>query len=348
MSRRDPFAVTALAVTLILIAASGLSLRLSKNRHHKHRELACAVDIRSYADTSRSLVTGYNYHLLRAFTDEKECSGSIRLARGEENYFDSLRAGAVDILAVPAADTLPGKEFLASVPIDSISRWVVRASDKKLLRDIDGWLKQYLSSEEHDATLEMFMKTYIPSRRARTGRTFSYLSPYDDIIKAHADSIGWDWRLLAAVVWQESQFRINVRSRRGAAGLMQMMPRTADRMEAPDLVDPQQSIRAGAQYLKMIEGYYYKWTSDPQERRKYALAAYNAGHGRIKDCINYALLRGKDVSRWEETASVIPEMNSDEILEVDTVKLGRFKGVETLAYVDSVMEIYGHFRRICP
>lgn len=348
MRRPDSFAATALAVTLTLIAVSGLSLRFRKSPSPARSHLACAVDIRSYADTSRSLATGYNYHLLREFTDAKGWSGSIRLARGEENFFDSLRTGAVDVLAVPAADTLPGKEFLASIPIDSISRWVTRASDKALLKEIDAWMKQYLSSEGHDATLEMFMKTYIPSRRARTGRKFSYLSPYDEIIKAHADSIGWDWRLLAAVIWQESQFRINVRSHRGAAGLMQMMPRTADRMEASDLVDPQESIRAGARYLKMIEGYYYKWTSDPLERRKYTLAAYNAGHGRIKDCINYALLKGKDVSRWEETASVIPEMNSDEILQVDTVKLGRFKGVETIAYVDSVLEIYGHFRSICP
>ncbi len=224
----------------------------------------------------------------------------------------------------------------------------MRVSEKALLQEINAWIDSWHASPHHAGTHESFMRTYEPRRRAATGRRYPYVSPYDDLIKEYADSIGWDWHLLAAVIWQESRFKMDVSSRRGARGLMQMMPRTADLMEASDLTDPRESIRAGSRYLKMLEGYYYKWTTDPVERKKYTLAAYNAGHGRIKDCINLALLRGKDVSRWAETASVIPEMNTDEILQVDTVKLGKFKGRETIAYVDSVLEVCDCFRKICP
>ena len=71
MRRPDSFAATALAVTLTLIAVSGLSLRFRKSPSPARSHLACAVDIRSYADTSRSLATGYNYHLLIIMPDAK-------------------------------------------------------------------------------------------------------------------------------------------------------------------------------------------------------------------------------------------------------------------------------------
>ena len=137
----------------------------------------------------------------------------------------------------------------------------------------------------------------------------------------------------------------DVRSHRGAAGLMQMMPSTAEWLGADDITDPIEGVRVGTLYLKRLHNAYRNHTDDPQERLKFALAAYNAGIGRIQDCIHFARLRGVDSSYWANIVSIIPEMRDDSILEIDTIKFGKFRGDETIAYVDNVLEKYEQYKR---
>ena len=171
------------------------------------------------------------------------------------------------------------------------------------------------------------------------------ISPYDSLIKHYSDSVGLDWRLVSAVIYHESRFDKDVRSHRGAAGLMQMMPSTAEWLGADDITDPIEGVRVGTLYLKRLHNAYRNHTDDPQERLKFALAAYNAGIGRIQDCIHFARLRGVDSSYWANIVSIIPEMRDDSILEIDTIKFGKFRGDETIAYVDNVLEKYEQYKR---
>ncbi len=171
------------------------------------------------------------------------------------------------------------------------------------------------------------------------------ISPYDSLIKVYSDSVGLDWRLVAAVIYHESGFDNDVRSRRGATGLMQMMPSTAEWLGAGDISDPIEGVRIGTIYLKRIHNAYRNHTDDPVERIKFALAAYNAGVGRIQDCIKFAAIRGVDSSSWDNIVALIPEMNDDAILEIDTIKFGKFKGDETIAYVENVLSKYEQYKR---
>lgn len=171
------------------------------------------------------------------------------------------------------------------------------------------------------------------------------ISPYDSIIKIYSDSAGLDWRLVAAVIYHESKFDNDVRSHRGAAGLMQMMPATAEWLGADDITDPIEGVRVGTLYLKRLHNAYREHTDDPLERTKFALAAYNAGVGRIQDCIKFAAIKGVDSSSWDNIVALIPEMSDDSILELDTIKFGKFKGVETIAYVDNVLSKYEQYKR---
>lgn len=171
------------------------------------------------------------------------------------------------------------------------------------------------------------------------------ISPYDSLIKVYSDSVGLDWRLVAAVIYHESGFDNDVRSRRGATGLMQMMPSTAEWLGAGDISDPIEGVRIGTIYLKRIHNAYRNHTDDPVERMKFALAAYNAGVGRIQDCIKFAAIRGVDSSSWDNIVALIPEMNDDSILEIDTIKFGKFKGDETIAYVENVLSKYEQYKR---
>ncbi len=171
------------------------------------------------------------------------------------------------------------------------------------------------------------------------------ISPYDSLIKVYSDSAGLDWRLVAAVIYHESKFDNDVRSHRGATGLMQMMPSTAEWLGAGDISDPIEGVRVGTLYLKRIHNAYRNHTDDPVERLKFALAAYNAGVGRIQDCIKFAAIRGVDSSSWDNIVALIPEMNDDSILEIDTIKFGKFKGDETIAYVENVLSKYEQYKR---
>jgi len=174
------------------------------------------------------------------------------------------------------------------------------------------------------------------------------LSPYDDIIRKYASELGWDWRMLAAVIYQESKFSINSTSHRGAKGLMQVMPQTARYYEIDDLLDPEKNIKAGTSHLKRLQRLYAKSGMESLEMVKFTLAAYNAGEGRVADCRNFAESRDVNKNVWDDIVNIIPLMREDSILEEESVKLGKFEGYETIAYIDSVMSLYEAFCRICP
>ena len=81
------------------------------------------------------------------------------------------------------------------------------------------------------------------------------ISPFDDILKSEASRIGWDWQLLAALAWNESHFNPYDVSRAGAMGVMQMMPRTAQKygLTEETIVLPQYAISAGVEYIKSLD-----------------------------------------------------------------------------------------------
>ena len=174
------------------------------------------------------------------------------------------------------------------------------------------------------------------------------ISPYDSLIKVWSDSAGLDWRLVSAVVYHESNFKHDAVSRRGATGLMQMMPSTAKAFGADSLMDPTQSVKAGTQYLRSLFQRYRGVAANEEEQQKMMLAAYNAGAGRMTDLINYTRWRGADPGYWDNIVASIPDFRCDSILMVDTVKLGKFHGQETIDYVKAVMARYGHYERIAP
>ena len=129
---------------------------------------------------------------------------------------------------------------------------------------------------------------------------------------------------------------------------MQVMPQTAKYYKVDDLLDPDQNILAGTRHLKRLQNLYIKQNLEHQELVKFTLAAYNAGEGRVADCRNFAASMEVDSNSWDEIVKIIPLMREDSILEEESVKLGKFQGHETIAYIDNVMALYEAFCKICP
>ena len=318
-------------------------------RTHTDREAFDGERLRCVITTKNSpsmrYAIGYNYEMLSLFAWQIGKEADIFI--GGEEYLDSLGANAVDIVVMPFSDSLIfNEDYFASVPLADSSAWVVDGGLKAEHREINHWLSSFCLSDDHKKLSGRFTPGYEPYRRLRKGWKYKTLSPYDELIAKYSSEMGWDRTMLTALIWQESQFHIEAHSRRGAIGLMQLMPHTANRFEADNLLDPEENIRTAVKYLRHLQGMFRKYTSDSRELMKFTLAAYNAGEGRIQDCINYAASIGAPHNRWEDIVSIIPDMREDSILDVDTVKLGKFKGYETVSYVEKMLSLSETFRQI--
>lgn len=342
----------ALAVTILLIlgsfAASSVARHLKAQKQQPEPELiphlSCILDIKASQDTTHALLTGYHYNLLKKFAASSGRTIDIVLSDLDMTPVDSLIAETADILVVPWTDSLAMDSTILSIPIDSTVVWVMRTDREPEMIAANLWLEEHLGSPEDsvDRTRHFNQFGY------RHSGYKDFLCPYDSLIRVHADSIGWDWRMLASIIYIESWFHIEARSYRGAEGLLQLMPETARRFGSDDNLDPEKSIRAGAHYLSKLEKRYKGIGDNMSERFKYTAAAYNAGEGRIDDCINYAKFRGVDPSYWINVEHLIPEMSNESVLETGVLKCGTFKGVETIAYVEQAVRVYNRICEVCP
>lgn len=310
------------------------------------KEIVCAIDLCDDMYGSHGLETGFNYKMLGRFAGDNRCDIRIVAAKKGENWLDSLKQGKVDIVITHDEEVSEVDGLNLSRNMDDCTVWAVK--EEAQLRQVNSWISHIISHEFYYQTQKAYSGSFNPYRKVERGVRTKTLSPYDDIIKRYAADLGWDWRMLAAVIYQESKFSINSRSHRGAQGLMQVMPQTARYYEIDDLLDPEKNIMAGTSHLKRLQKLYSKCDMDSIEQVKFTLAAYNAGEGRVADCRNFAASRQIDNNCWEEIVNLIPLMREDSILEEESVKLGKFNGYETIAYIDSVMSLYNAFCTICP
>jgi len=343
-------------LAIILGAALALGYKeLIEGRKHveqgyslSERELRCAMELGKYSDSTKNLTAGYNYAILKKFAAELGSEIEISLSLEGENYLDSLASGAVDIVVRPINDTSTRTDIMASDHVGDLAKWVVDGNNEIALREINEWLNAYHESEEYAPVHDLYVKAIKnPFLIAENGGKVKQLSPYDSLFKVYSAKLGWKWKEFAALVYQESRFHIEAMSWRGATGLMQMMPHTASRYDRDNLLDPEENIRAGVEYLMRLRSIFAKRVA-PDQLDIFTLAAYNAGEGRIIDCINYAQYKNVYDSTWMSVCAILPDMAEDSILEVDTVKIGKFSGRETVYFLDNIMALQEAFDAICP
>ena len=308
-------------------------------------EIVCAIDLGDDMYGSHGLETGLNYELLCRFADDNHCNVRILPTDRKADYLDSLQHGRIDIVITHHTDSLDIDGVSILREICEWSSWAIRTTDQNKVRQLNAWISYMTASSDYEKLEKRFNSTFNPHKRAETGMTVHTVSPYDDIIRKYASELGWDWRMLAAVIYQESKFSISSSSFRGAQGLMQIMPQTGRYYGVEDLMNPEQNILAGTRHLKRMQKQFSIEGMNQEELIKFTLAAYNAGEGRISDCISLAQAKGLESMKWDEIVnSVIPMMREDSILEEESVKHGKFQGHETIAYIDSILS---HYHAIC-
>ena len=174
------------------------------------------------------------------------------------------------------------------------------------------------------------------------------LSPYDDLIKKNAKRIDWDWRLLAAMVYQESKFDPNTTSWAGAKGLLQMMPATAKEQGVTNRASPEQSLRGGTDYILWIEKQWQSKVEYKDEQLKFIMASYNVGLGHVYDACALTEKVGGDPKLWADVRLSLLKLSNRKYYNDPVVKLGYARGSEPVNYVDDILERYTRYKQLIP
>lgn len=287
--------------------------------------------------------SGFHYELLNRFAKNEKCVVMLAPQNSDKSW-DALLAGAIDILVINADKEIIPEEYsdflISSVEVnENQDVWVVRKDEIILLQQLNYWFNYFKQSKDYGQLVNRYYRRYRGISISSPGGA-SVLSPYDEIIKRHAKNIGWDWRLLASLIYQESKFSMNVSSSRGAHGLMQIRQATANQFNVDNIFDPEQNVKAGTLLIKRLQKMFNDPAMDSLNRLKFVLAAYNAGEGRVIDMRNLARHKGVDPNDWNVIKELIPQMRNNPTLPAGILKLGSFKGKETLKFVDEVIDRY--------
>ena len=232
-----------------------------------------------------------------------------------------------------------------AVSLPQTKSWIVRKNAPQLTDTINAWY----SSIENSRFFKKIQTRYLQKNSYYDNFEIAipkgWVSPYDSIFKNIAEDVGYDWRFLAAVAWNESKFNPDAVSASGALGVMQIMPHTGKKFGLNDTTffEPSHNIRAGAHLLSNLDRMFH-FIKNKDERTKFVLAAYNAGQGHIFDAIALAKKYGANHEIWQDNVEKYLLLKSErEYYNDDVCKLGYFRAAHTVRYVSDVQKTFDKY-----
>ena len=218
--------------------------------------------------------------------------------------------------------------------------WAVREGDDKLLAEVDAFFDTIEANgqfgkiyQKYYANVDIF--DYVDLRKFHQ-RIRTRLPKYDEIIKKESRKYGFDWRLVAAVAYQESHWDPRARSYKGVRGLMQLTLTTAKEVGVESRLDPVQSIEGGVKYLRKI---YDRFDEiEGLDRMLFALASYNIGYGHVRDAQKIARDQGLDPLKWASLKKTLPLLRQKKYYK--STKYGYCRGTEPVRYVERILTYY--------
>ncbi len=248
----------------------------------------------------------------------------------------------VDSLAVAVARNIY-LDFEVAFPVGGKRQvaWAVPARFAGLREDLD----QFLVRAKRDGTLARLVERYVPESRqfqridagGLQERMQTLLPQYAALFRDAMEKTSIEWRLLAALAYQESKWDPSAISETGVRGLMQITADTARHLGIKDLLDPAQSVLGAARYLRDLKEKLPSRIQEP-DRTWLALAAYNIGLGHLEDARILAQRQGLNPDHWTDVKSVLPLLALPEYYE--QAKLGYARGGMPVAFVDRVRGYY--------
>jgi membrane-bound lytic murein transglycosylase F len=297
-------------------------------------------------------------HLARLRNLAEEIGDTINVVEVDENAEQLIYLVSVGEVPMTVTDEIlarvnqtyfPNIDVETAISFHQNMGWAVRKGADGLLAELNTWMSEFLASKRFKA---IYAKYFQNSKSNEIVSSDYYavnsgkISPYDELIRHYSEKLGWDWRLLASMIYQESHFKNDVTSWAGAFGLMQLMPLTGRRYGVNEKSSAREQIRAGTDFIIWLSKQ-FKDVPDEKERVKFVLAAYNIGPGHIIDARNLARKNGADPNQWDENVDQYLLRKSDPVYYNDpVVKYGYCRGTETYRYVQEVLERYEHYKNL--
>ncbi|HDZ40973.1 MAG TPA: transporter substrate-binding domain-containing protein [Bacteroidetes bacterium] len=298
----------------------------------------------SYAQRMKNLQSeiGDTIHIVEVPMEAEELISLV--ASGEINF-----TVADENIAMVNRTYYPDLDLDTPVSFEQNLAWAVRKSGSdRLLEELNKWIGGFKKTERYAL---LYAKYFKNSRSKHIVRSdyFSLgsgnISRWDEYFKQYSDSIGWDWRLLASLVLQESRFNPDAESWAGAYGLMQLMPSTGTQFGIDIYSSPENNIRAGIKYIQWLQELFEDKVSDEDERIKFILASYNVGPGHVLDARQLARKHGRDPEVWDNNVAYYLLRKSDpEFYHDPVVEHGFCRGEEPFNYVIEVLDRYEHYK----
>jgi membrane-bound lytic murein transglycosylase F len=306
----------------------------------------------------------------RKIRSPKDLAGqSVHVRKGSiyEESLEALKAGGIDVEIVPWED-IPTEELIRRVAEKTIGitiadstvailnrryypqivlgepvsdeayrRWAVEPEAEGLLLRINQFFK---TIHANGRFAEIYDRYYADvddfdfvDLRAYHRRLKSHLPKFKPVIQKAADAYGFDWRLIAAQIYQESHFNPRAMSHAGAFGLMQLTKTTAASLNVKDLFDPEENIQAGVRHLKYLYDYFHE--AESMDRMSLALAAYNIGQGHLFDARKLAAEQQLDPNKWSSVSETLPLLRYPKYYRRSIY--GYCRGTEPVEYVKQTM-----------
>lgn len=173
--------------------------------------------------------------------------------------------------------------------------------------------------------------------RAIHRRSLTHLPKYQALFEHAAREYDFDWRLLAAISYQESHWDPKAVSSTGVKGLMMLTKATARQMNVNNREDPSQSIYAGAKYLASIRDRLPERLSD-SEKIWIALAAYNIGLGHVEDARILTQQNGNNPDLWSDIKIYLARLSKKKWYS--QTRHGYARGGEPVRYIENIRRYY--------
>jgi membrane-bound lytic murein transglycosylase F len=227
---------------------------------------------------------------------------------------------------------------------DALAWAFPRQGDRSLIEAAQRYLEGLRASGDLDHIMDRYYGASVafdyPGVRKFMADVRTRLPAFRPQFEAAAKRAGIDWRLVAAVAYQESHWTPDAESPKGAYGMMMLMPETAELMQIADRADPVQSITGGTKYLWRMRQRIARAAPDVGEpdRTWLALAAYNMGYGHLLDARQITRMTGGNPDRWVDVQASLPLLMERRWYR--QARWGYARGEETVAYVRNVRNYY--------
>jgi membrane-bound lytic murein transglycosylase F len=267
------------------------------------------------------------------------------LSAADADPLDLLEGGQADYALIDAREfdfarhLYPDVTVAFALPRTRALQWVVRANSPDLLTAANDFLNSarasgLLSAIEQRTTSESLQFDALEAQRFRQDIA-QRLPELQALFQQAAQASGLDWRLIAAVGYQESKWQMQAVSSEGARGIMMLTSEAANRIGVSDRDDLHDNVLGGARYLAQVMRTIPRHVPEP-DRTWLALAAYNVGYGHLEDARVLTQKLGKNPDSWQDVREQLPLLAEQQWYE--QARRGYARGTEPARFVEQVRQ----------